>query len=57
MRHAAAADEVAVDDDDDAETASKLRESARNTKRVLEATRRFRPKPGTGKIEVVFADD
>ena len=35
--------------DDDAET---VNESARNTRRVLEATRRFRPKAaGTGKAE------
>ena len=58
MRHAEAGEDEATEDINDAETASTLRESAKNTKRVLEATRRFRPKPGTGKnrYKVVVAD-
>ena len=36
------------DADHDEETISTLRESARNTRRVLQATRRFHPTSGTG---------
>lgn len=41
-------DAAEEDADQDAETISTLRESARNTRRVLQATRRFLPTSGTG---------